>query len=214
MNVSLLGKKIGMTQVFGEDNRLHPVTVVQVGPCPITQIKTIENDGYNAVQIGFGEQKESRLSKAEVEHLKKANVAPLSHLKEFRVEDISGLNVGDVLTVSSFQDGELIDVVGVTKGRGFQGVMKRYGFSGGPASHGSMFHRRGGSFGMRQTPGRIFKNKKMPGHMGDVRCTVQNLEIIKVIPEKHILLIKGSLPGGNGSLLSVRTAKKRKKKVA
>jgi large subunit ribosomal protein L3 len=214
MNVSLLGKKIGMTQVFGEDNRLHPVTVVQVGPCPITQIKTLENDGYNAVQIGFGEQKESRLSKAEVDHLKKANVAPLTHLKEFRVEDLSGLNVGDVLTVSSFQDGELIDVVGVTKGRGFQGVMKRYGFSGGPASHGSMFHRRGGSFGMRQTPGRIFKNKKMPGHMGDVRCTVQNLEIIKVIPEKHLLLIKGSLPGGNGSLLSVRTAKKSKKKVA
>jgi large subunit ribosomal protein L3 len=204
-----------MTQMFGEDNRLHPVTVVQVGPCPITQVKTLAKDGYEAVQIGFGPQKASRMSNAELKHLEKAGVEPVSHLKEFRVSDSSGFNVGDVLTVSSFQNGEMIDVIGVSKGRGFQGVMKRFDFAGGPASHGSMFHRRGGSFGMRQTPGHIFKNKKMPGHMGDDRRTVQNLEILKVLPEKNILLIKGSLPGSNGSLVTVRTAKKtRKQQVA
>ena len=208
----LLGKKIGMTQVFGENNRLHPVTVVQVGPCPITQIKTVEKDGYNAVQIGYGEQKESRLSKGKLGHLKKAKVGALTHLKEFRVDDISGFNVGDVLTVDSFQKGEKIDVIGTTKGRGFQGVVRRYNFGGGPASHGSMFHRRGGSFGMCQWPGRILKGKKMPGHMGDVRRTVQNLEIINILPEKNIILIKGSLPGSNNSLVTVRTAKKKRVK--
>jgi large subunit ribosomal protein L3 len=215
MNVSLLGKKIGMTQVFDENNRLHPVTVVQVGPCPITQIKTVESDGYNAVQIGYGEQKESRMSQAELGHLKKAKVAALSHLKEFRVDSVDDLNVGDVLTVDAFQQGEKVDVIGTTKGRGFQGVVKRYNFGGGPASHGSMFHRRGGSYGMCQWPGHIIKGKKMPGHMGAAQRTVQNLKVVKVVPEKNILLIRGSLPGNDGSLVVVRTAKKQRvKKVA
>ncbi|MCG8526317.1 MAG: 50S ribosomal protein L3 [Opitutales bacterium] len=211
MNVSLLGKKIGMTQVFGDDNRLYPVTVVQVGPCPITQIKTVEKDGYNAVQIGYGEQKESRLSKAELGHLKGSKAGALSHLKEFRVDDVSEFNLGDVLTVESFKEGDKIDIIGTTKGRGFQGVVKRYNFAGGPASHGSMFHRRGGSYGMCQWPGHVIKGKKMPGHMGTVQRTVQNLQVVKVIPEKNLLLIKGSMPGFNGALVTVRTAIKKKR---
>ena len=160
MNVSLLGKKIGMTQVFDENNRLHPVTVVQVGPCPVTQVKTVEKDGYNAIQIGFGPQKDSRLSSAEKGHLKKAKVDSVSTLREFRVDDVSNYNVGDVLTVESFQKGQKIDVIGTSKGRGFQGVVKRYNFAGGPATHGSMFHRRGGSYGLCQWPGRVFQGQK------------------------------------------------------
>lgn len=200
-----------MTQVFGDDNRLYPVTVVQVGPCPITQIKTVEKDGYNAVQIGYGEQKESRLSKAELGHLKGSKAGALSHLKEFRVDDVSEFNLGDVLTVESFKEGDKIDIIGTTKGRGFQGVVKRYNFAGGPASHGSMFHRRGGSYGMCQWPGHVIKGKKMPGHMGTVQRTVQNLQVVKVIPEKNLLLIKGSMPGFNGALVTVRTAIKKKR---
>jgi len=215
MNVSLLGTKIGMTQVFDENNRLHPVTVVQVGPCPVTQVKTVEKDGYNAVQIGFKEQKEQRLNKAKLGHLAKAKQGGLVHLREFRVEDISEFNVGDVLTAESFEEGQMIDVVGTTKGRGFQGVVKRYNFAGGPASHGSMFHRRGGSYGMCQWPGHVIKGKKMPGHMGDKRRTVQNLKVVKVLPEKNLVLIRGSVPGSIGSLLTVRTAvKNRNKQVA
>lgn len=201
-----------MTQVFDEANRLHPVTVVQVGPCPITQLKTIESDGYNAVQIGFGEQKESRLNRPQLNHLKKAKADPVSYLQEFRVEDTGAFEVGKVLTVESFKEGDMIDVIGTTKGRGFQGVVRRYRFGGGPATHGSMSHRRGGSYGMCQWPGHIIKGKKMPGHMGDVRRTVQNLEVIKVVPEKNLLMIKGSIPGSNGSLVTVRTAKKRRQK--
>jgi len=212
MNVSLLGTKIGMTQVFDENNRLHPVTVVQVGPCPVTQVKTVEKDGYNAVQIGYKEQKESRLNKAKLGHIAKAKQGGLVHLREFRVDDISGFNVGDVLTAQSFAEGQKIDVIGTTKGRGFQGVMKRYNFGGGPASHGSMFHRRGGSFGMCQWPGHIIKGKKMPGHMGDARRTVQNLEIVKVLPEKNLVLVRGSVPGSIGSLVTVRTAVKNQNK--
>ncbi len=204
-----------MTQVFDENNRLHPVTVVQVGPCPITQVKTEDTDGYNAVQIGYKEQKESRLNKAKLGHLAKAKTAGLVHLREFRVDDVSDFNVGDVLTTESFKEGEKIDVIGTTKGRGFQGVVRRYNFAGGPASHGSMFHRRGGSYGMCQWPGHIIKGKKMPGHMGDVRRTVQSLKVVKILPEKNLIMIRGSIPGSNGSLVTVRkTVKNRNKQVA
>lgn len=209
MNIILLGKKIGMTQVYDADNRLQPVTVIEVGPCPVTQVKTVEKDGYNAVQIGFGEQKASRMNKAEIGHLKNSKSNPLVHLKEFRVEDVSDIKVGDVLTANRFSEGQYIDVIGVTKGYGFQGVMKRYNYSGQPATHGHMMHRRGGSYGMMQTPGHILKGKQMPGHMGCVQRTVQNLSIVKVLPEKNIILVRGSLPGSNGSILSVRTAKKK-----
>ena len=210
MKVALLGKKIGMTQVFDENNRLVPVTVIEAGPCPVTQVKTSEKDGYSAVQIGFRAQKEHRLSKAALGHFKKAGVEPLAELREFRVEDESELNVGDVLTVEKFEAGQKIDVIGTSKGRGFQGVVKRYGFAGGPASHGSMFHRRGGSYGMCQWPGHVIKGKKMPGHMGDVQRTVQNLTVVKVLADKNLILVKGSIPGSRGSLVSVRTAVKSK----
>ncbi len=210
MNVALLGKKIGMTQVFDDANRMIPVTVIEAGPCPVTQVKSDETDGYNAVQIGFRAQKAQRLSKAARGHFEKAGVEAQAELSEFRTNGDHDLNVGDVLTVEHFEAGQKIDVIGTSKGRGFQGVVKRYGFAGGPASHGSMFHRRGGSYGMCQWPGHVIKGKKMPGHMGDVQRTVQNLTVVKVVPEKNLILIKGSVPGARGSLLTVRSAVKNK----
>ncbi|MGC6456147.1 MAG: 50S ribosomal protein L3 [Coraliomargaritaceae bacterium] len=210
MKVALLGKKIGMTQVFDDDNRLIPVTAIEVGPCPVTQVKTAEKDGYSAVQIGYRPQKEQRLSKAARGHFKKAGVEAHAELSEFRTEEGTDLNVGDVLTVDRFEAGQKIDVVGTSKGRGFQGVVKRYGFAGGPASHGSMFHRRGGSYGMCQWPGHVIKGKKMPGHMGDVQRTVQNLTVVKVLTDENIILVKGSIPGSRGSLVTVRSAVKNK----
>jgi len=214
MNIALLGKKVGMTQVFDEDNRLVPVTVIEAGPCPVVQIKSASSDGYDAIQLGYGSQKSQRMSKAELGHLAIAKVDPVSTLQEFRTNGSTELNVGDVLTVDKFEAGQKIDVIGTSKGRGFQGVVKRYGFAGGPASHGSMFHRRGGSYGMCQWPGHVIKGKKMPGHMGDVQRTVQNLQVVKVVADKNIILIKGSVPGSNGSLLTVRTAVKQKSKKA
>ena len=214
MKVALLGKKIGMTQVFDENNRLIPVTVIEAGPCPVTQVKSDEKDGYSAVQIGYRPQKDHRLSKAALGHFKKAGVEPLAELREFRVEAEGELNVGDVLTVEKFEAGQKIDVIGTSKGRGFQGVVKRYGFHGGPASHGSMFHRRGGSYGMCQWPGHVIKGKKMPGHMGDKQRTVQNLTVVKVLADKNLILVKGSIPGSRGSLVTVRTAVKNKKAKA
>ena len=210
MKVALLGKKIGMTQVFDDNNRQIPVTAIEVGPCPVTQVKTAEKDGYSAVQIGYRPQKEQRLSKAARGHFKKAGVESHAELSEFRIENGSDLNVGDVLTVDRFEAGQKIDVIGTSKGRGFQGVVKRYGFAGGPASHGSMFHRRGGSYGMCQWPGHVIKGKKMPGHMGDVQRTVQNLTVVKVLADENIILVKGSIPGSRGSLVTVRSAVKNK----
>ncbi len=199
-----------MTQVFDDMNRLIPVTVVEAGPCPVTQIKSAEKDGYNAIQIGYREQKEQRMSKGELGHLKKAAAGPVSELSEFRTNGENEVNVGDVLTVEHFKEGQKIDVIGSSKGKGFQGVVKRYGFAGGPASHGSMFHRRGGSYGFCQWPGHVIKGKKMPGRMGGDHRTVQNLEIVKVIAEKNLILIKGSIPGSRGGLVTVRTAIKTK----
>jgi len=199
-----------MTQVFDDANRSIPVTVIEAGPCPVTQVKSDETDGYNAVQIGFRAQKAQRLSKAARGHFEKAGVEAQAELSEFRTNGDHELNVGDVLTVEHFEAGQKIDVIGTSKGRGFQGVVKRYGFAGGPASHGSMFHRRGGSYGMCQWPGHVIKGKKMPGHMGDVQRTVQNLTVVKVVPEKNLILIKGSVPGARGSLLTVRSAVKNK----
>lgn len=210
MKHQLLGKKIGMTQVYDGENNLVPVTVVQAGPCPVTQVKTAAKDGYDAVQIGFGEQKESRLSAAELGHLKKAGVSPVSHLQEIRLAGAAEVKVGDVFTVEKFAPGQMVDVVGTVKGRGFQGVMKRHDMAGQPDSHGHMMHRRIGSIGMRQTPGHVFKGKRMPGHMGSVQRTAQNLRVVQVLAEKNLLLIKGSFPGANGELVLVRPAKKSK----
>jgi large subunit ribosomal protein L3 len=208
MNFTIIGKKLGMSQIYNQDNVLVPVTVVEAGPCPVLQVKNLESDGYNAIQIGFGEQKEQRLSKAEVAHAKKAGAPAVTTLNEIRCDGTPENKVGDVLTVDQFAEGQQVDVIGVTKGKGFQGVMRRFGMDGGPATHGSMFHRRVGSIGMRQTPGHVFKNKKMPGHMGVKRRTVQNLQIVKVVSDQNLLFIAGSLPGAKGSTVLVRAAKK------
>jgi large subunit ribosomal protein L3 len=203
---TILGKKVGMTQVYDGENALVPVTVVEAGPCPVVQVKTVESDGYNAVQLGFGPQKEQRLSKAEVGHVKKAGVEPVSRLSEVRLPSAPAAKAGDVVTVEIFKEGQLVDVIGNTKGKGFQGVQFRFKTAGGPASHGSMFHRRIGAIGMRQTPGRVFKNQAMPGHMGAVNRTVQNLKVVKVLADKNLLLVRGAIPGANGSDVIIRSA--------
>jgi large subunit ribosomal protein L3 len=200
-----------MTQVYDSENCLVPVTVVEAGPCPVVQVKNKETDGYNAIQLGFSSQKETRLSKAALGHLKKAKADPVSQLREVRVDEAPSQQVGEVLTASAFSAGEKIDVIGVTKGKGFQGVVKRYRVAGGPMSHGSMFHRRVGSIGQRQTPGHTFKNQIMPGHMGQVRRTVQNLQVVKVLEDKNLLLVSGSVPGATGDLIVIRSAKKVRK---
>lgn len=205
---TLIGKKVGMTQVYHGDNVLVPVTVIQAGPCSVTQVKTVASDGYNAIQLGFGERRASRLKAPQKGHFAKAGVTPAQTLREVRSADAPTQKVGDVLDVSLFQAGEMVDVVATSKGRGFQGVMKRHGMAGQPATHGHMMHRRPGSIGMRQTPGRVFKNKPMPGHMGDKRRTVQNLEVVRVIADRNLLLVRGSVPGANGAELLVRAAKK------
>jgi large subunit ribosomal protein L3 len=212
---TLLGKKIGMTQVYDAQNVLVPVTVVEAGPCPVVQIKTTQVDGYNAVQLGFSKQKTKNASKAEKNHAKKAGLEDAPRvLSEVRLEEASTLKVGDVITVEAFKEGQFVDVIGVTKGKGFQGVVKRFRVGGGPATHGSMFHRRIGSIGMRQTPGRTWKNQAMPGHMGSLRRTLQNLTIVKILPEKNLLLVKGAIPGANGDDVIVRTAIKGQPKKA
>lgn len=200
-----------MTQVYDEANALVPVTVIEAGPCPVTQIKTAQSDGYEAVQIGFGAQKEQRMTKPSLGHFKKAGTSPLSQLAEFRVDNASEFKLGDVITVSKFAEGQMVDVIGTTKGRGFQGVMKRHHFEGQPETHGHMMHRRPGSVGCRQTPGHVYKGRKMPGHMGQVQRTTQNHPIVKVLEDKNILLIKGSIPGAKGDIVIVRPAKKAKK---
>lgn len=210
MSTILIGKKLGMTQVFDADNALVAVTVVEAGPCPVTQVKTAQSDGYEAIQIGFGAQKESRMSKPELGHLKKAGVEALSELIEVRYNEPAEQKVGDVLKVTSFAEGQLVDIIGTTKGKGFQGVMRRHNFDGQPETHGHMMHRRPGSVGCRQTPGHVYKGRKMPGHMGQVRRTTQNLSIVKIIEDKNLLLIKGSVPGANGDIVLVRSAKKAK----
>jgi large subunit ribosomal protein L3 len=204
---SLLGKKIGMTQVYDAQNVLVPVTVVEAGPCAVIQVKTAETDGYNAVQIGFASKKVKNSSKAELAHAKKAGIdhAPRV-LSEVRLAASPELKVGDTVNVTAFQEGQLVDVIGITKGKGFQGVVRRFRVAGGPAAHGSMFHRRIGSIGMRQTPGRTWKNQSMPGHMGSERRTVQNLRVVRVIAEKNLLLVKGAIPGANGDDVLVRLA--------
>jgi len=204
---SLIGKKIGMTQIYDAQNVLVPVTVVEAGPCAVVQVKTAEADGYNAVQIGFSAKKAKNSSKAELAHAKKAGIGHAPRvLSEVRLPASPALKVGDIVTVSTFQEGQLVDVIGITKGKGFQGVVKRFRVAGGPAAHGSMFHRRIGSIGMRQTPGRTWKNQRMPGHMGSERRTVQNLRVVKVIADKNLILVKGAIPGANGDDVLVRLA--------
>jgi|ERR1035437_5322692 large subunit ribosomal protein L3 len=212
---SLLGKKIGMTQVYDSANCLIPVTVVEAGPCAVVQVKTTETDGYHAVQIGFSKKKAKNTSKAEQSHAAKAGLTDTPRvLSEVRLTAASTLKVGDIVTVTAFTEGQLVDVIGITKGKGFQGVVKRFRVAGGPAAHGSMFHRRIGSVGMRQTPGRVWKNQRMPGHMGSDARTVQNLRVIKILAEKNLILVKGAIPGANGDDVIVRSAIKGQPKAA
>jgi large subunit ribosomal protein L3 len=209
MITTLLGKKIGMTQVYDAQNVLVPVTVVEAGPCAIVQVKTTEIDGYNAVQLGFTTKKIKNTSKAELSHAQKAGLdQPPRVLGEVRLAETPTAKLGDVISVGIFQEGQLVDVIGITKGKGFQGVVKRFRVAGGPAAHGSMFHRRIGSIGMRQTPGRAWKNQRMPGHMGTLQRTMQNLRVVKIIADKNIILVKGAIPGANGDDVIVRSALK------
>jgi large subunit ribosomal protein L3 len=215
MITTLLGKKIGMTQVYDAQNVLVPVTVVEAGPCAIVQVKTTEIDGYNAVQLGFTTKKIKNTSKAELSHAKKAGLEqPPRVLGEVRLTEAPTAKLGDVLNVGIFQEGQLVDVIGITKGKGFQGVVKRFRVGGGPAAHGSMFHRRIGSIGMRQTPGRTWKNQRMPGHMGTLQRTMQNLRVVKIIADKNLILVKGAIPGANGDDVIVRSALKGQPKAA
>ncbi len=204
---AILGKKLGMTQVFNKDY-LIPVTVVQAGPCVVVQKKVKEKNGYNAIQLGFVEIRENQINKPELGHFKKGEVHPRKYLKEIRIEDVNQLRVGDEIKVDIFKEGDLVDVVGISKGKGFAGVVKRYGFKGGPASHGAkLWHRRVGSIGASADPSRVFKGKKMPGRMGAERKTICNLKIVKVDKEENLLLIKGSLPGKRGALLTISGAR-------
>ena len=204
---SLLGKKIGMTQVYDAHNVLVPVSVVEVGPCSVVQVKTLETDGYYAVQLGFAAKKIKNTAAGELGHAQKAGLPTAPRvLGEVRLTAAPTEKVGDVLTVAAFTEGMLVDVSGVSKGKGFQGVVKRFRVAGGPATHGSMFHRRIGSVGMRQTPGRVWKNQAMPGHMGTDSRTVQNLRVVKIIADKNLILVKGAIPGANGDDVVVRTA--------
>lgn len=208
MKKGLIGKKIGMTQIFDEKGNVIPVTVIQAEPNVIAQIKTVETDGYDAIQLGYGEVKETKINKPERGHFAKAKLANKKHLREFRLDSIEGMKVGDEVKADIFQSGEKIDVQGTTKGKGFQGVIKRHGQHRGPMGHGSMYHRRPGSMGATSTPGRVFKGKKLPGHMGSVTVTIQNLDVVKVDIDKNVILIKGSVPGAKGAILKVKSAVK------
>ena len=210
---TLIGKKVGMTQIFDEKGLVVPVTVIEAGPCPVVQIKTVETDGYNAVQLGFGEVKEKKVNKPKSGHFKKASVKAVKHLREFRAceESISAVKVGDEIKVDAFEVGDKVDIQGITKGKGFQGVIKRHGQSRGPMGHGSMYHRRPGSMGSTSTPGRVFKGKKLPGHMGRVTITIQNLDVVRVDMDKNVILLKGSVPGAKGSILKIKSAVKASK---
>ena len=206
---TLIGKKIGMTRVYDESGVQVPVTVVQVGPCVVVQRKSAKPDGYEAVQLGFQEQKESRLTKAEQGHFKKAGTKAQKIVREVRVEADEAAKAGDVLTATMFEGVKFVDVLGHTKGRGFQGVVKRFQFAGGRASHGGGWNRKPGSIGNREWPARVFKNKKLPGHMGSVDITTQNLRVIKVLADDHALLLEGAVPGPMGGIVLVRKAIKK-----
>ena len=206
----ILGKKLGMTQIFTEHGEVIPVTVVEAGPVVVTQVKTTENDGYTAIQVGFGDAKEKSLNKPQKGHLAAANVLK-KHLKEFRVDAVEEFTVGQEIKADLFAAGEKIDVTGTSKGKGFQGPIKRHGQSRGPESHGSRYHRRPGSMGACSFPGRVFKNKKLAGHMGSVKVTVQNLEVVRVDADKNLILVKGAIPGPKGSMVTIKEAVKSSK---
>ena len=204
----IIGKKIGMTQIFDEKGNVIPVTVIEAAGNIVAQVKTTETDGYNAIQLGYGEVKANRINKPEAGHFAKAKIENRKHLREFRTDDVANYKVGDEVKVDIFTAGEKVDVQGTSKGKGFQGVIKRHGQHRGPMGHGSMYHRRPGSMGSTSTPGRVFKGKKLPGHMGRVTVTIQNLDVVRVDMDKNVILVKGSVPGAKGAILKVKSAVK------
>ena len=211
MKKGIIGKKIGMTQIFDEKGNVVPVTVIEATPNVVAQVKTVETDGYNSIQLGYGEVKDKHINKPEKGHFTKAGLAAKKHLREFRVEDVENYKVGDEVKADIFEAGEKIDVQGTTKGKGLQGVIKRHGEHRGPMGHGSMYHRRPGSMGSTSTPGRVFKGKKLPGHMGRVTVTIQNLDVVRVDMDKNVILVKGSVPGAKGAILKIKSAVKASK---
>ncbi len=206
MKKGIIGKKIGMTQIFTETGAVVPVTVIEAGPCVVTQKKTVETDGYNAVQLGFGDVKDKHLTKAEKGHFKKGNVAPKKHLKEFRLDDISAINVGDIITADTFAAGERVDVSGISKGHGYSGVIKRWNAHRLRMTHGvGPVHRQVGSMGANSSPSRVFKNKHMAGQYGNEKVTILNLDVVKVDAEKNLIAVKGAVPGAKGGIVFLRS---------
>ena len=208
MKKAILTTKVGMTQVFSEYRDMTPVTVLQAGPCVVTQVKTVENDGYSAVQVGFGDIREKLVNKPKKGHFAKAGVTAKRFLKEFRLEDAESYTLGQEIKADVFAAGDKVDATAKSKGKGFQGAIKRHGQSRGPMAHGSKYHRHAGSNGSATTPGRVFKGKHMPGHMGAVRVTVQNLEVVSVDAEKNLILVKGAVPGPKKSLVMLKESVK------
>jgi large subunit ribosomal protein L3 len=206
---AILGRKIGMTQIFNEEGKAVPVTVIQAGPCVVVQTKSAKTDGYEAIQVGYEEQKESRVVKPLKGHFSKAQVKPLKFLREFRLENAAEYKVGQEIGVDVFQEGDKVDVSGISKGKGFQGTIKKHNFQRGPMAHGSKYHRRTGSLGALG-PNRVFKGRKLPGRMGSDKVTVQNLQVVKVDKERNLLLVKGSVPGPNKALLTIKASVKSK----
>lgn len=209
MKKAILGKKLGMTQIFTADGLIVPVTVVEAGPCPVVQKKTVDHDGYSAIQVGFGSLREKLANKPRLGSFKKAGVEPMRHLRELKLDDSDGYEVGQTIKADMFEQGDFIDISGVSKGKGFQGAIKRWNQSRGRMSHGSHYHRRVGSMSGCSSPSRVFKSKRLPGHMGSENVTIQNLEVVRVDAERNLLLIKGAVPGAKGTLVFVRDSIKR-----
>jgi len=207
VSLGILGNKIGMTQIFDESGNIVPVTVIKVGPCIITQIKTTLTDGYNAIQIGYGNVLPKTLSQPQLGHLQKSNIQPLKYLKEYKVENPEDFTVGQIINAESFNSGEVINVSGKTCGKGFSGLQKRYNFARGPMTHGSKNHRAPGSIGMGTSPGRVLPGKKMAGQMGNKKTSIKKLKIVQVNIDENILVVKGSVPGKPGNLISIATTK-------
>ena len=209
MKKGIIGKKIGMTQIFDEKGNVIPVTVIQAGPCPVVQKKTVEKDGYNAIQIGFMDMAEKKVTKPMKGHFDKASIGYKKVLKEFRIDDVESVNVGDEIKADAFEVGTGVDVTGTSKGKGFAGTIKRYNGRRGPTSHGGgPTHRHAGSMGACSSPSRIFKGKKMPGHMGAVKVIVQNLDVVKIDAENNLIVVKGAIPGAKGSIVTVKNTVK------
>ena len=207
MSLGILGNKIGMTQIFDESGNIVPVTVIKVGPCVVTQIKTVLTDGYNAIQIGYGNVLPKTLTQPQLGHLQKSNIQPLKYLKEYKVDNPEDFTVGQIINAESFNSGEFINISGKTCGKGFSGLQKRYNFARGPMTHGSKNHRAPGSIGMGTSPGRVLPGKKMAGQMGNKRTSIKKLKIVQVNIDENILVVKGSVPGKPGNLVSIATTK-------